>query len=88
MLFVDHAGLSDLGRVSAEDLAKLLVRVGPGSRLHGQLKEIVPLDVEGEKVPDAAWVFSKSSVGHRGLQGEPPESAPTFIDFFVSFNLR
>ncbi len=53
--FVDHSGLSDLSRVSAADMVKLLVKVGPGSTLHGQLKEIVPLDVQGEPVADAAY---------------------------------
>ncbi len=53
--FVDHSGLSDLSRVSAADMASLLVKVGPGSPLHAQFKEIVPLDMRGEKVTDAGY---------------------------------
>jgi len=53
--FVDHSGLSDLSRVSAGDMVKLLVKVGPGSTLHGQLKEIAPLDMRGEKVSGAGY---------------------------------
>jgi len=53
--FVDHSGLSDLSRVSAADMVKLLVKVGPGSTLHGQLKEIAPLDMKGEELTGAGY---------------------------------
>ncbi len=53
--FVDHSGLSDHSRVSAADMVKLLVDVGPGSALHGQFKEIDPLDMEGKPVKEAAY---------------------------------
>ncbi|MCB1329646.1 MAG: D-alanyl-D-alanine carboxypeptidase, partial [Maritimibacter sp.] len=36
--FVDHSGLSDRSQVSPADMVRLLVKVGPGSTLHAQLK--------------------------------------------------
>lgn len=53
--FVDHSGLSDLSRISAGDLVKMLVEVGPGSTLHGQLKEITPLDMKGKELTGAGY---------------------------------
>ena len=53
--FVDHSGLSDLSEVSAADMVNLLVKVGPGSTLHGQLKEIAPLDARGDEVSGAGY---------------------------------
>ena len=53
--FVDHSGLSDLSRVSAADMTHLLVKVGPGSTLHGKLKEITPLGSQGETLTGAGY---------------------------------
>ncbi len=49
--FVDHSGLGDSSRISASDMASLLVKVGPGSMLHALMKEIPPKNANGE--PDA-----------------------------------
>ncbi len=53
--FVDHSGLSDRSRISPRDMAALLLAQGPGSALHGQMKEIVPLSQKGERVSDAPF---------------------------------
>ena len=54
-LFVDHSGLSDLSRVSAADLVKLLVTAQPGGALHAHMKEIVPVDERGEAVANPGF---------------------------------
>ncbi len=53
--FVDHSGLSDHSRMSPRDMATVLLAVGPGSALHGQMKEIVPLNQKGEKLSNAPF---------------------------------
>ena len=53
--FVDHSGLSDLSEVSAADMVNLLVKVGPGSTLHAQLKDIAPLNARGEALTGAGY---------------------------------
>ena len=45
--FVDHSGLGDRSRISAADMVRLLVKVGPGSALHAHMKEIVPQNEDG-----------------------------------------
>ena len=47
----DHSGLSDKSRLSASDMVKALLHAD--SRLHGLMKEVVPLDREGRKDPKA-----------------------------------
>jgi len=47
----DHSGLSDSSRLSASDMVKALVRAD--NRLHGLMKEVVPLDSQGRQNPDA-----------------------------------
>ncbi len=49
----DHSGLSDRSRLSASDMVKALLRAD--SRLHPLLKEVVPLDGEGRKAPQAPY---------------------------------
>ncbi len=51
----DHSGLSDRSRLSASDMVKALVRAD--SRLHGLMKEVVPLDRNGRKNPEAGHVI-------------------------------
>ncbi|MCI2397846.1 D-alanyl-D-alanine carboxypeptidase/D-alanyl-D-alanine-endopeptidase [Aliiroseovarius subalbicans] len=46
--FLDHSGLNDGSRVSASDMAKALVKVGPDGALHNLMKEIRPLDAQGK----------------------------------------
>lgn len=50
---VDHSGLSDFSRLSAIDMVKALARAD--RRLHGLLKEIVPLDDKGAANRDAPY---------------------------------
>lgn len=45
--FVDHSGLGDRSRISAGDMVRLLVKVGPGSALHAHMKEIAPQNEDG-----------------------------------------
>ncbi|HHB81353.1 MAG TPA: D-alanyl-D-alanine carboxypeptidase/D-alanyl-D-alanine-endopeptidase, partial [Aliiroseovarius sp.] len=47
----DHSGLSDKSRLSASDMVKALLRAD--GRLHGLMKEVVPLDRDGHKNPRA-----------------------------------
>ena len=47
----DHSGLSDTSRLSASDMVKVLRR--SEGRLRGLMKEVVPVDVNGRKNPDA-----------------------------------
>ncbi|WP_371170780.1 D-alanyl-D-alanine carboxypeptidase/D-alanyl-D-alanine-endopeptidase [Aliiroseovarius sp. 2305UL8-7] len=53
--FQDHSGLSDRSRVSANDMVKALVSVGPDGYLPGLMKEITPLDRKGRPVNDASF---------------------------------
>ncbi|MCK8462742.1 D-alanyl-D-alanine carboxypeptidase/D-alanyl-D-alanine-endopeptidase [Aliiroseovarius sp. S1339] len=53
--FQDHSGLSDRSRISAHDMVKALVSVGPNGYLQGLMKEVRPLDRKGRPVNDAAY---------------------------------
>ena len=53
--FVDHSGLSDRSRVSADDMVRMLVNVGPGDVLHSHMKEVEPTDINGAPVPGAGY---------------------------------
>lgn len=52
--FKDHSGLSDKSRISAEDMVKMLVKVGPGGVLHQHMKALTPKDAEGKTDAAAA----------------------------------
>lgn len=49
----DHSGLSDASRLSASDMVKALVRAGSGGALQALMKEVVPLDANGQRNPGA-----------------------------------
>ncbi|MDA5094246.1 D-alanyl-D-alanine carboxypeptidase/D-alanyl-D-alanine-endopeptidase [Aliiroseovarius sp. KMU-50] len=51
--FVDHSGLSDASRISADDMVDLLVNLGPDHALHGLMKEITPRGEDGKKLAGA-----------------------------------
>lgn len=51
--FVDHSGLSEDSRLSARDMAKMLVKLGPKGPLHGLMKEITPRGKDGKKLKHA-----------------------------------
>lgn len=51
---VDHSGLSDASRVSAEDLVKMLVKMKPGGALHSHMKVVTPRNNEGQSNAGAA----------------------------------
>ncbi|WP_432449653.1 D-alanyl-D-alanine carboxypeptidase/D-alanyl-D-alanine endopeptidase [Aliiroseovarius marinus] len=40
--FADHSGLSDASRLSARDMVRALVTLGPSGELHGLLKAVAP----------------------------------------------
>lgn len=52
--FADHSGLSDATRLSAEDMVKMLVKLGPDHALHGLMKEITPRGGDGKKLAGAS----------------------------------
>ncbi|GGD47394.1 D-alanyl-D-alanine carboxypeptidase/D-alanyl-D-alanine endopeptidase [Sinisalibacter lacisalsi] len=51
--FVDHSGLGDASQLSAADMARFLVRLGPGGPLHRLMREIVPQNASGAADPGA-----------------------------------
>ncbi len=53
--FADHSGLSDATRMSAGDMTRILLSLGPDHALHGLMKEIVPRGRDGKKQPGAAY---------------------------------
>ncbi|WP_424942758.1 D-alanyl-D-alanine carboxypeptidase/D-alanyl-D-alanine endopeptidase [Aliiroseovarius crassostreae] len=52
--FADHSGLSDASRLSADDMVKMLVKLGPDHALHGLMKEITPRGEDGKKLAGAS----------------------------------
>ena len=48
--FADHSGLAGASRISADDMVRALVRLGPGAGLRGLLKEIPIRDAAGRPV--------------------------------------
>ncbi len=51
---VDHSGLSDASKVSAQDMVKMLVKMGPGGVLHSHMKAVAPKNAEGKTNANAA----------------------------------
>ncbi len=55
--FVDHSGLGDRSRVSAADLVRMLVKVGPGGALRAHMKEVAPQDGNGKPAQAAPYTI-------------------------------
>ncbi len=54
---VDHSGLSGDSRIAAEDMVKLLVHAGPGGVLQAHMKEISPLDNNGNPIQNPGFAI-------------------------------
>jgi D-alanyl-D-alanine carboxypeptidase/D-alanyl-D-alanine-endopeptidase (penicillin-binding protein 4) len=54
-VFLDHSGLSGESRVSARDLCKMLVAVGPAGSLHAHLKEVPVWDDQSKPLIGAPY---------------------------------
>ena len=59
--FVDHSGLSDASRISADQMVKTLVAAAPAGQLRGLMKDIVLTNVDGDPLPNPpATVVAKT----------------------------
>lgn len=55
--FVDHSGLSGASRVSARDMVRMMVKVGPGGALHRHLKELPVWDDDSRPLSGAHYTI-------------------------------
>ncbi len=53
--FVDHSGLSDASRISAQDMVNALVSLGANGPLHGLMKDIPARGQDGKTLKSAAY---------------------------------
>lgn len=77
-LLVDHSGLGDGSRVTARDMAALLVRTGPDGALRRVLREIGLKQENGQPEPLRLWAktgtlnFVSALAGHIVPKSRPP----------------
>ena len=53
--FHDHSGLSDKSRVSAQDMVRMLAKMGPGGVLHSHMKEVAVRDGDYDTLANANY---------------------------------
>ncbi|MBV7409286.1 D-alanyl-D-alanine carboxypeptidase/D-alanyl-D-alanine-endopeptidase [Maritimibacter sp. DP1N21-5] len=53
--FHDHSGLSDQSRVSAEDMVRMLAKIGPGGALHSHMKEVAVRGADGNTIAEPPY---------------------------------